>query len=76
MFDPRTYNRHREKTQASLRKIIVKFEPHARHDSRDAMEITCDELRALLLCLQRADGLLAQAAELVEKQQKAENTTP
>jgi hypothetical protein len=30
IIDQRTFERHREKTQQAIRKLVVRFEPHAR----------------------------------------------
>jgi hypothetical protein len=64
--DQRTsFARYSEKTQNTIYKLVDRFEPHARYDSPDPVEITLDELRALLLTLKRANQLLVQADELL-----------
>jgi hypothetical protein len=61
MIDQRTFTRHSRKTQQAIRKILVRFEPHARHDSRDPVESSLDELREILLTLERCEKLFKQA---------------
>jgi hypothetical protein len=72
MTNQRTFRVHSEKTRLSIAKLINRYQAHARHDS-DPMEISVDELRELLLTLERCEALLTQAGEMVEKQAEAAN---
>jgi hypothetical protein len=39
--------------------MLVRFEPHAGHDSRDPVEISLYELREILLTLERCEAIQA-----------------
>jgi hypothetical protein len=69
MIDQRTFTRHSEKTQQAICKLLVRFEPHARHDSGEPVEISLDDLREIVLTLERCEKLFKQASKLLEKQQ-------
>jgi hypothetical protein len=69
MSDLRTFHRHHAKTHAAIRKLVERFEPHARYRSRDPVELSLDELREILLTLSRCETLLVQAIELLQRQQ-------